>query len=99
MTEREGPITELGNHPSSLFFLLFALRASILLPLFCVTLLLVFSFFLYHFPLLIHFIPAQSIKWFWRMCRITYTTSTISVISFLKGIILREANIMNFSVF
>src|SRR5258707_520819 len=48
MTEREGPITELVNYPSSLFFLLFALRASILLPSFHITLLLVFSFFLYH---------------------------------------------------
>src|SRR5258707_3954597 len=64
MTEREGPITELVNYPSSLFFLLFALRASILLPLFCITLLLVFSFFLYHFPSLIHFIPTPSITWF-----------------------------------
>src|SRR5258708_26424818 len=50
MTEREGPITELVNYPSSLFFLLFALRASILLPSFHVTLLLVFSFFSLPFP-------------------------------------------------
>src|SRR6266436_485223 len=44
MTEREGPITELVNYPSSLFFLLFALRASILLLSFRITLLVFFLF-------------------------------------------------------